>query len=119
MILLREFSSRQIVCTANSVRGPRGLAPPECNDDAAGGNQRPTHIDGHGGRLVESDLGQHLGYQEKQHNIYTKQLTKIPRWAIDRESIKCEHDCAGDEKKHAGRAFRAIHAALKERVSED
>ena len=45
---------------------------------AAGGDQRPTHVNGHGGRLVEPDFGQHLGHQEKQHNIDAKQFAKIP-----------------------------------------
>ena len=51
--------------------------------------------------LVEPDLGQYLGHQEKQHHINPQQFAKIPMGNIDRESVKRQDNRAGDKEKSA------------------
>src|SRR5271156_593623 len=112
MLLLREWSSRQIICTAKGVK-QRGLSSPECNDHTAHRDQSPAYVDRRGGSLVKPDLGQYLRHQEKQHHINPQQLAEIPMGNIDCEPVKRQDNRAGDQENSAHRACRAMHAALK------
>ena len=69
-------------------------------------------------RISRELRAQHLGYQEKHRDVNAKKPAKIPGWSIEGESIKYKNHRAEDEKKYACDAFRAINAALKQRISE-
>ena len=88
------------------------LASPERDDDPARGDKRPANVNGCGGRLIEPDLGQHLGHQEKQHHIHAQQFAKIPVGNVDRKPVKSENRCPGDEKNCPASACGAVKAAL-------
>jgi hypothetical protein len=52
---------------------------PEGDQQATGGDERSTDVDGDGWGLVKANAGQELSHQEKEHDIDAQEAAKVER----------------------------------------